>query len=282
MLQHTAIQSAELPGDRLFIETKGRGDKTLVFLPGLGGTTRYWAPRVKPLENDFHLVLVDLLGFGQSPKPWKKYAVEQHISALHHSLKPFAPFTLIGHSLGAVLALAYAAAHPAEVESLVLMGMPYFSSRRDAYRHYRQGPVRGGWLLTNTVLAMTACILTRRIFGKLLPYLLRDIPREVAEDLVKHTWRSSTSSLWEVIYRHKLNADIERLPAETGVLCIHGDQDVVAPLPAIETCSLNRVSWRLAVLPGVDHHSFLRETGKCLDLIRAAAIQSMDCRSRVI
>jgi len=279
MLQHTAVQSAELQGDRLFIETKGRGKKTLVFLPGLGGTTRYWAPRVTPLENGFHLVLVDLLGFGQSPKPWKKYTVEEHISALHRSLEPFAPFTLVGHSLGAVLALAYATAHPAEVKSMVLMGMPFFSSRRDAYRHYRQGPVRGGWLLTNTVLAMTACILTRRVFGKLLPYLLRDVPREVAQDLVLHTWRSSTSSLWEVIYRHDQWADMEQLPPAMGVLCIHGDQDVMAPLPAIEHCALNRANWGVAVLPGVDHHPFLRETGKCLDLIRAAAIQSMGFRS---
>lgn len=123
--------------------------------------------------------------------------------------------------------------------------------------------------------------LTRRVFGKLLPYLLRDVPREVAEDLVQHTWRSSTSSLWEVIYRHKLDADIERLPSETGVLCIHGDQDVMAPLSAIEHCVLNRANWDLAVLPGVDHHPFLRETGKCLNLIRATAIKSIDCRGPV-
>ena len=282
MLRQTTLRFPEKQGGSLYIETRGRGGRTLVFLPGLGGTTRYWAPRVEPLESDFQLVLVDLLWFGQSPKPWKKYSVEQHISALHRSLRPVAPFTLIGHSLGAVLALAYAATYPAEVKSLVLMGMPYFSSRRDAYHYYRQGPVRGGWLFTNTALAMTACILTRRVFSRLLPYLLRDVPREVAEDLVKHTWRSSTSSLWEVIYRHDLNADIERLPAETGVLCIHGDQDVMAPLPAIEHCALNRANWEVSVLPGVDHHPFLRETGKCLDLIRAGAIQSMDFRSGVI
>lgn len=258
------------PEENLYVETRGQGDKTLVFLPGLGGTTRYWAPRVEPLESDFQLVLVDLLGFGQSPKPWKKYSVEQHISALHRSLQPFAPFTLTGHSLGAVLALVYAATYPAEVESLVLMGMPYFNSRHDAYRFYRKGPMRGGWLLTNTATAMAGCILTRRVFGKLLPYLLRDIPREVAEDLVKHTWRSSTSSLWEVIYQHDLQADIERLPAAMEVLCIHGDEDVTAPLSAIEHCALNRNNWEVAVLPGVDHHAFLRETEKCLDLFRAA------------
>jgi len=274
MLLQTRQPPPTEQGEGLYVEPRGKGDGTLVLLPGLGGTTRYWASRVEPLESDFKVVLVDLLGFGQSPKPWKKYSVEQHISALHQSLKPFAPFTLAGHSLGAILALAYAARYPGEVHNLVLMGMPYFSSRDDAYRYYRKGPVRGGWLLTNTVLAMTGCILTRRVFGRLLPYLLRHVPREVAEDLVKHTWRSSTSSLWEVIYRHDLHADIERLPADMDVLCIHGDEDVMAPLPAIEHCVLNNVNWELSVLPGVDHHPFLRQTDLCLDLFRTATVKN--------
>ncbi len=282
MLQQTTVQSPQQRGGSLYLETKGTGDNTLVFLPGLGGTTRYWASRVEPLEQDFQVVLTDLLGFGQSPKPWKKYTVKQHISALHQRLKPFAPFTLVGHSLGAILSLAYAAAYPAEVKSLVLVGMPYFSSKRDAYHYYRRGPVRGGWLFTNTALAMAGCILTRRVFGKLLPYLLRDIPREVAEDLVKHTWRSSTSSLWEVIYQHDLYADIERLPTDTGVLCIHGDQDEMAPLSAIEYCASNRANWEVVILPGVDHHPLLRETGKCLNLITASAIRNQDSRGSEI
>ncbi len=273
MLMQTKVPHPKHQDVGLHIETRGKGEQTMVFLPGLGGTTRYWASRVEPLENDFQLVLVDLLGFGKSPKPWTKYSVEQHIRALHQGLQPFAPFVLTGHSLGAVLALAYAATFPEEVESLVLVGMPYFSSRDDAYRYYRQGPMRGGWLLTNTVLATAGCILTRRVFGRLLPYLLRDVPREVAEDLVKHTWRSSTSSLWEVIYRYDLHADIERLPTDLNVLCIHGDQDVTAPLEAIEHCASNRANWEVAVLPGVDHHPLLRQTEICLDFFRTATVK---------
>jgi len=274
MLMQTRKPQPEDQSVSVYTETRGKGEQTMVFLPGLGGTTRYWASRVEPLESAFRLVLADLLGFGESPKPWTKYNVAQHINALHRSLKPFAPFTLTGHSLGAILALAYAAAFPAEVKSLVLVGMPYFGSRQDAYRYYRRGPVPGGWLLTNTVLATAGCILTRRVFGRLLPYLLRDVPREVAEDLVKHTWRSSTSSLWEVIYQYDLQADIERLPTDLNVLCIHGDKDVMAPLEAIEHCASNHANWEVAVLPGVDHHPLLRQTDSCLNFFRNAIVQN--------
>ena len=34
-------------------------------------------------------------------------------------------------------------------------------------------------------LTMAACIFTRRVLGWLLPYLIRSVPREVAEDLGK-------------------------------------------------------------------------------------------------
>ena len=48
----------------------GSRGSTLAFLPGVGGTTRYWETRVAPLAQEHRLRLIDLLGFGKSPKPW--------------------------------------------------------------------------------------------------------------------------------------------------------------------------------------------------------------------
>ena len=258
----------------LYTETRGRGDETLVFIPGLGGTTRYWAPRLVALEDRYRIVLVDLLGFGQSPKPWTRYSVERHVNELHTALEPLGPVTLVGHSLGALLTVAYAARHPDQIKNIAVLGMPYFSSQRDAYAYYRRGPMRGGFLVTNIILTTATCILTRRVFGRLLPYLIRHVPREVAEDLVKHTWRSSTSSLWEVVYRYDVIKDLQRLPVRMGVLFIHGDQDVMAPLAAIERLTATVPRWRLRVLPGSDHHPFLRNPSGCLALIEALIASS--------
>jgi len=260
----------------LYTQTLGQGEETLVFIPGLGATTRYWASRLDVIADPYRIVLVDLLGFGSSPKPWVRYSVERHVSALHEAFATFRPMSLIGHSLGALLALTYAARHPDRVKNLVLLGMPYFGTQRDAYDYYRRGPMRGGFLVTNIVLTTVACILTRRVFGRVLPYLIRHVPREVAEDLVKHTWRSSTSSLWEVLYRYDPGDDLKRLPPRIGVLCIHGDQDVMAPLAAIERLTARRPHWRLQVLPGVDHHPFLRDPEACMALIDAFIATATD------
>ncbi len=254
---------------RLYTETRGQGEETLVFIPGLGGTTRYWGPRLAPIEHRYRVVLVDLLGFGRSPKPWTRYSVARHVDALHEVLGGLGPVSIVGHSLGALLTVAYAARYPDQVRAMTLIGMPYFGGQRRAYRYMRHGPVKGGFVYTNIVLTMAACIFTRRVLGWVLPYLVRSVPREVAEDLVKHTWRSSTSSLWEVVYRYDAAEDLESLPDQIGVLCIHGEQDVIAPATAVERLAASRPSWRLRILPGVDHHPFLRDTQACLSLIDA-------------
>ena len=251
----------------LYTDEFGTGTEVVVFLPGLGATTRYWGDRVRPLATTHRVVLVDLLGFGESPKPWCKYSVDRHVQALADVLAHRPPFRLVGHSLGAVLALAYAARYPNQVSDLVLFSLPNFRSESEAYHYFRHGPPSGGWLATNIVLATVACLVTRRLLGWLLPYAISNLPREVVEDLVKHTWRSSTSSLWEVIYRHNPAADVHKLDSKLPVVCIHGDQDTVAPLQSVSQLIDSGSDWKLQVFPGVDHHPFLRETAACLRLI---------------
>ncbi|MBL39485.1 MAG: hypothetical protein CMP07_13865 [Xanthomonadales bacterium] len=259
----------------LHTEIRGQGDQTLVFIPGLGGTTRYWRSRLGHLNDRHRVVLVDLLGFGQSPKPWTRYSVERHVSELHQVLEPLAPVSLVGHSLGALLTVAYAARYPDQVKSIILLGMPYFGSQRNAYNYFRRGPIWGGFLFTNIVLTTVTCIMTRRLFGRILPYLLRrHVSREVAEDLVLHTWRSSTSSLWEVVYRYDTAHDLQNLPARIVVLLIHGDQDVMAPVTKVKALAANHADWRLRVLPNVDHHPFLRRPGICRTLFEQSLAQS--------
>lgn len=248
----------------LHVEYHGEGEKTIVFIPGLGGTTRYWLHGIGPLAERHRVVLVDLLGFGASPKPWTRYSVERHVAELDAALASLGAITLVGHSLGALLAIAYAARHRIQVENLVLIGMPYFGSEEAAYRYLRSGKVKWGFLYTNVLLVMIACVLTRRVFGWLLPYARSDIPRAVAEDLVKHTWRSSTSSLWEVVYRYDAADELRRLTGHTPILMIHGKNDDIAPFAAIKQLADEQPGSTLIALDGLDHHPFLRTPHTCL------------------
>jgi pimeloyl-ACP methyl ester carboxylesterase len=247
----------------------GSGDERVVFLHGIGGTHRYWTCGPQPLLfPEKRTVLVDLLGFGDSPRPWCRYTLDRHLAALDRSLAGEGGMTLVGHSLGAVLAVAYAARYPEAVRRLFLIGLPYFGSQRAAYAWFRRKP--GGWLYTNMAATALTCLVTRRVAGRWLPSLLPDLPRAIAEDLVKHNLMSSTTSLWEVLYRHDLVPDVEALAPQLQVHCIHGTSDDTAPVDGLRALSAHRRNWMTTVLDGVDHHPWLRREALCRDELAQA------------
>lgn len=149
---------------------------TVVFLPGIGATTRYFRDRVQTLAANARVVLVDLLGFGQSPKPWATYSVERHVAELHRVLGGLGSVTLVGHSLGARIAVAYAARHPAQVQRLILIGVPYFGGGERARQYFRRRGAEG-WFLTHLVPFAIMCLLSRRLLGWAFPTLMPDLPR---------------------------------------------------------------------------------------------------------
>ena len=216
----------------LFSLVDGTGAPTVVFLPGIGATTRFWT-YVLTTGGGAALagrhLLIDLLGFGRSPKPWATYDVDRHVAELRRVLALEGRITLVGHSIGARLAIAYAARYPEQIERLVLVSLPYFGGAEQAKRFFRDKGANG-WIWTHLIPMALMCLFSRRLFGWTFPYLVTSVPRVVAEDLTQMTWRSSTSTIWEVIYDYDLAADMRRIPAEIPFLCLHGDRDDSAPL----------------------------------------------------
>ncbi len=240
---------------------------SIVFLHGIGGTSRYWKSRVLPLAAEYRLILVDLLGYGLSPKPWTRYTVQRHVDELHKVLEEHGTVTLVGHSFGSIIALAYAARYPEQSNDLVLISLPYFGSKTGAMRYFSNSPPADRYVMTNLAFAAFACIMTRYVLRWLLPYVLRDMPVEVVQDLAQHTWRSYTSSVWDGIYRHNLIVDTEKLDAGCRVMLLHGELDTTAPMSGIQQLLTNYPHWQHRILAGGDHHPLLRDTQWCLKSI---------------
>lgn len=262
----TALAVSE--GDRganadrpLFNRVLGDGGPTVVFLPGLGATTRYWSSRVESLALRARLILIDLLGFGQSPKPWSAYTVDRHVTALHAIIGPAAAehgaLVLVGHSLGARIAVAYAHRYPREIRQLVLISLPYYGDEEHAKGFFRRRGAQG-WVTTHTLPLALACLLTRRVLGPILPHIFTQFPADVVEDLLQMTWRSSTSTTTEVVFHYDVAADLQRLAGQVPLLCLHGDRDSTAPLPQVRALAATHVGCALRILPGGDHHLVLR------------------------
>src|SRR5882757_764030 len=113
---------AEVNGVRLHYLIAGKGDP-VVLLHGFAETSHMWLPLIAKLADKHTVIAPDLRGFGQSSAPpdgYTKAAMAQDIHALVKSLK-YDHIRLVGHDIGLMVAYAYAAQYPGEVDRLVLM-----------------------------------------------------------------------------------------------------------------------------------------------------------------
>ncbi len=250
------------------VESGNKELSTLVMLHGLGGTHRYWNTGIDKLEEHYHLVRLDLLGFGDSSQPWQNYTLEKHLSAIEGVLLKYESFALVGHSLGATLALAYAQRHQKQITRLFLVSLPLFYCQNNAYNWMRRTP--SGWLMTNMGVAALTCMLTRRLARKILPFFVKNIPKEVLDDLVKHNVFSSITTLWNVLYNQTILSNIHLMSPELKVSCIHAVNDDSAPYDAVKTLVNRLQNWKLYTLKKSGHHPWLFENKACVcDIIRA-------------
>ncbi|QBD81652.1 acetoin dehydrogenase dihydrolipoyllysine-residue acetyltransferase subunit [Ktedonosporobacter rubrisoli] len=97
----------------------------VVFIHGLGGSLTTWALNLAALAASFRVCALDLPGSGESAKPARDYSVRAQAAFLPRFLDALGPdwqqVSLVGHSLGAAIALDFAAHHPERAERLVLI-----------------------------------------------------------------------------------------------------------------------------------------------------------------
>ncbi|MDP4727394.1 MAG: alpha/beta hydrolase [Desulfobacterales bacterium] len=101
---------------------KGEG-RAILCVHGLTANCRCWDTMAASLAPRHKLIALDLRGRGLSEKPTEGYYVEQHcrdIGAVIENLGIERPI-LMGHSLGALIALVFTALRPEQTSGLVLV-----------------------------------------------------------------------------------------------------------------------------------------------------------------
>jgi pimeloyl-ACP methyl ester carboxylesterase len=113
---------ADVNGVKLHYLVAGKGDP-VVLLHGFAETSHMWLPLMAKLAETHTVIAPDLRGFGESSTPedgYTKKAMAQDIRALLKSLG-HDHIRLVGHDIGLMVAYAYAAQYPEDVDRLVLM-----------------------------------------------------------------------------------------------------------------------------------------------------------------
>jgi pimeloyl-ACP methyl ester carboxylesterase len=107
---------------RLHYLIAGKGDP-VILLHGYAENSHRWRPLMPQLAKNHTVIAPDLRGFGQSSKPmtgYDKKTMAQDIHALAQSLG-YQHEIVVGHDIGLMVAYAYAAQYPNEVDRIVLM-----------------------------------------------------------------------------------------------------------------------------------------------------------------
>jgi len=115
----------KVKGDGVKIQVaiwEGKG-KQILCIHGLTANCRSWDLMASVLTRHHKVIAMDLRGRELSESPPSGYSVEHHckdILALMGDLGLERP-VLMGHSLGALISLAFAARHPQRIDRLILM-----------------------------------------------------------------------------------------------------------------------------------------------------------------
>ena len=105
---------------------------TVVLIHGIGSLSEMWQRVVgrRRIDKMTRVLAVDLLGFGNSPRPhWKTYDVKTQVDSLVATLarqKVDGRIILVGHSLGALVAVHAARYYPSLIDSLILCSPPLY------------------------------------------------------------------------------------------------------------------------------------------------------------
>lgn len=243
----------------LFARTWGEGPP-VVLLHGLGASSRYWEALAEA-GSGYAGVAPDLLGFGRSPRPPDaSYDAACHLEALAPLLPAGA--VVVGHSTGAILAAALAAARPGAVRGLLLVGLPAFADDATARRQIGRLGLLARLTVDGNPMARAACVAMcrlRPLATAVAPLLIRDLPRAIAADGALHSWASYHRTLERVVLAHRVADDLRA--AAVPVTLLHGESDRTAPLGDVaalrDQLRAAGVAAELEVVEG-DHHLAVR------------------------
>ena len=203
---------------------------TILMIHGFGADKDNWLRFAKPFTGAYHVIAVDLPGFGDSSKPDASYDVGSQTERLAAFTKQLGlhKLHLIGNSMGGHIAALYAARHPEQVLSVALLDNAGVSSpnKSEMFQRIERGE-------PNPLLVNNAAD-----FGNMLSFIFVEQP-VIPEALKQHFAEQSIANrpLNEKIFSHlreryiPLEPELAKIQAPT--LLLWGDQDRVLDISSI-------------------------------------------------
>jgi len=260
---------------QLRVRTFGAGDPVVVLLHGMIAGGNFFGADFDRLAAEGTVVVPDLLGFGDSDRGPVPLTAADHLAALDDMLHALAlggrRLVVVGHSMGGVVALRWAAEHIGRVAAVVTFCAPLYRSRAEADAGMRRMGLFEALLTGDGPMPRTMCawMCRFRTTASWLAVAIRpDLPVEVARSAVEHTWSSYSGSLNSFIHNEEWEPALHRLAA-TGVPVVLAEaaHDPV-PVPGrAADLTAERPGRTYALHPTADHGLPLVDGPWCAELV---------------
>ena len=261
-LSVASIEDAEIH----FEELGSRDGEAVVLIHGFGSSLHSWDLLAPALARRFHVVRLDLKGFGRSSKYEGDYSPEAQARVVLGLMDRLGieRAHVVAHSMGSLVALIVALEAPQRVDRLVLTGAWVYSEQLPWSLRSAQTPgmgelIFGLWYAENLEWR----------FG--LSFHEPDL--WISEEMLVRARQTlsapgARATALATVRAFELSSRHERFGGVTSeTLLIHGRDDRVA-LPAYgERLAAQLRSARLEVLPYCGHFPMLEQSGQFTDLV---------------
>ncbi len=251
------IDSEPVFKSQLYIVETGRENRqTVVLIHGLGqaGFTD-WLKVIPELEKKYHVLAMDLPGFGRSSVPSGRYSPTNYAKVISWLVRKYAngPVVVVGHSMGGAVALRYASDFPEQVSKVVLVDVAGILERTAFAKHSAELPLNEQ-VGPNPIRGLTSKV--KNFVGALveLTSVVPDISKIInASDIIWNNvfFKRPNLNAAMALIQEDFSRAIKTLPHEVSI--IWGGQDNIAPLRIGHMLAGRLPQASLTVIPSSQH-----------------------------
>lgn len=230
----------------------GEGKKTLLILHGWQRSFHEWLPVAKKLSQNYKIILLDLPGFGATPRPKEAYSIYDYATFVEHFLDKLEirKVTIIGHSFGGRLGIIFAN-RTTLLDKLILV---------DAAAVEKKSLV-----IQIRIAINKAAILPVKIF---FPKYVEKIKTQFGSDDYQ------TAGTMRDIFIKTVNEDLTPLLKKITIptIVIWGENDVIRPISEGIFIKNNIKEARLRVVWGAGHSPYLERPKEFMEILEDSLV----------
>lgn len=237
------------------VRTGPRGEPPIIFVHPVGLDLTYWGAQFEALHASHDLIAYDLPGNGDSPGTPVGWSLDSAVEVLASvvAMARSERVTLVGHSIGGMIAQGFALAHPEAMQALVLIGTAAsFPEEQRRFARHRAATARHEGL---------APIIPPTLERWFTPETRTQRP-DILDRVVKSIRANDPAiyaAMWDMIASLNLAPRLAEINCPT--LIMTGDQDPICPPGVAQAMHASITGSQWAIIPNAAHMCTLEQPG---------------------